>query len=455
MMSEAELKLSAVEAEIEELEAKLKEKVRERDTVKSTLSMHSDSIRDVTARFDRQLQRLGKREAAVKEARAEWDDERAKVMSRKDEAEGRERERREARERFERLKREIGGEIEVVDAIKGALTRAESGDGDLEAEREAAIGLLREREAGLKSAAAGRASKLQELEAEAARLAADVTAVDLRLPVLEGDKKKAAAGRDFKAAAAASKEIKEKQAEKERLLKDLEGLTEEKKGAEADSKAAEAELRECEAELKAAGFGFAEREVEALGRKVSALRRERRAVEGSDGVGGAGAVLLRSEEDVRVSVIKGICEEWGLEWAGVEEEEEEEEGEGKGEGEGENDDVEGDEGQGEEKEEEEEEEEEGEGEEREGEGEEGDELGGEDKEGEHEQEEKEDLITKSSSETDETASTEDEERKRVEDIQAQILKLEDSIAAAVDDEDYNKAAELDEAVAKLKATLPV
>ena len=144
------------------------------------------------------------------------------MLRKREEEEGRERERKEAKEKFERLKGEIGGEINVVEALKGALGRAEEGDGDLEAEREAAIGRLKEREAGLKSAFADRAGKLQELEASAAGLAADVSAIDLRLPVLEGDKKAAAAGRDFKAAAAASKEIKEKQAEKEKLVKDLE-----------------------------------------------------------------------------------------------------------------------------------------------------------------------------------------------------------------------------------------
>ena len=47
--------------------------------------MHSNAIAEVTAKFDRQLARLKKREAAVEEAREEWNAEKTKVETEKGE----------------------------------------------------------------------------------------------------------------------------------------------------------------------------------------------------------------------------------------------------------------------------------------------------------------------------------------------------------------------------------
>jgi len=78
----------------------------------------------------------------------------------------------------------------------------------------------------------------------------------------------------------------------------------------------------------------------------------------------------------------------------------------------------------------------------------------EEKEMEEEEEEEEEPGLKSS-DTDETetSSVIADDTAKIESIKSQILQFEDDIAAAVDEDDYEKAAELDEKIQELKQQL--
>ena len=81
--------------------------------------MHSNAIAEVTAKFDRQLARLKKREAAVEEAREEWNAEKTKVETEKGEVLKEISEHEAAMKSHTSLKSTIGERGKVVVCLYG------------------------------------------------------------------------------------------------------------------------------------------------------------------------------------------------------------------------------------------------------------------------------------------------------------------------------------------------
>ena len=110
-----------------------------------------------------------------------------------------------------------------------------------------------EGENALKSKVSDLTSSAMSIESQIAQVAGEVSTIDLRMPIREGNKKAAAASRDFKEAANVSKEIKEALAKKEQLIEKQNDLDQGLKDANEEKAKAEAELETCRQALKAIG----------------------------------------------------------------------------------------------------------------------------------------------------------------------------------------------------------
>ena len=224
---EASEKLEVVDKEIEDLRKKLAEAEEKAATLNKEISSYKDSIQSVRTKYSRQSGRLEKKERSVKESRAEWQVEQESVEKAKAAHESVVAAHSEdmlTREKLiEEIKVEISVALDFEDIVSSAFDATEFiGDGNQAFDSD-----VLKYEAAVDEAnnnVISAESKVQNLQDE-------VSAFDVRVPILEAEKKVAAAKRDFKAAGKASKEIKDALARKEQCEAELSGEAMERKQA--------------------------------------------------------------------------------------------------------------------------------------------------------------------------------------------------------------------------------
>ena len=228
----AKEELDGINSEIEELRRQLEAKEMEAAEVKLVLYGHEDSIEQVRVTFSRQSTRLVKKESAVNESRNEWNVEDAIYKRTREEHEAEVTAHSEKLVAHDKIISRVREEIDVANELAKIVAQKvvvekssdpEHVDDDL---RKAQADVLQ------MEAVADEANQvLAAAKTSISGLIDSISAIELRLPILESEKKFAASERDFKAAAKASKEIKELSARKDRCNDELEGEASDKEKA--------------------------------------------------------------------------------------------------------------------------------------------------------------------------------------------------------------------------------
>jgi len=217
-------KLKEINEEIDELRRQLEAKEMEAAQVKMELHGHQESIEQVRKKFSRQLTRLVKKESAVKESRHEWDTEKAMYKKARLEHEAEVTAHSEALMAHDKIIAQVKDEIHVAEELAKVIAQevvVDKGIAPGEADEEL---IMAQAEVLKLEAAAEEANQvLAAGKSSIATLMEDISTIEVRLPIVESEKKLAASTRDFKAAAKASKEIKELIAKKERCREELDG----------------------------------------------------------------------------------------------------------------------------------------------------------------------------------------------------------------------------------------
>ena len=215
--------LEEVNVKIEDLRKQLAEAESKAAELNSEIVSYNQSVQTVKSKYSRQLGRLEKKEKSVTESRADWESEKDSIEKAKAAHEA-----VVAAHSEDMLTRET-----LIEDIKAESTTAK----DFEEIVSSAFAESAVRNgAGLPSldsvdsevskyeAAVNEANQTMiAAEANIASLKEELSAVEMRVPILEDLKKSAAAKRDFKAAGKASKEIKDSLARKEQCQSELAG----------------------------------------------------------------------------------------------------------------------------------------------------------------------------------------------------------------------------------------
>lgn len=215
-------KLNGINEEIEELRRQLAEKEMLAAEVKQELHGHEESIEQVRGTFSRQLIRLAKKEAAIEDSRKDWTAEECVYKNSRAEHEAEVTAHSEALVAHDNLishiKEEvaIAEQLTVVIANEVIVTEIVHDDAPSEVVSKAQAEVLQY------EAAVDEANQiLMAAKAVIDSLQEEVSTIETRLPILEAEKNEAASKRDFKAAGKASKAIKEMNARKERCEEEL------------------------------------------------------------------------------------------------------------------------------------------------------------------------------------------------------------------------------------------
>jgi len=225
MKQETSKKLEKVNDEVEELRQKLKEKVAEASLIQTELDNHERSIFVVKNQFSRQLTRLSKKEDNAKEIRSEWESENDVYKKMRASHEEKVSAHSEAMIRHQELKDKVKSEIKTAEGLAKIVTKEVVIEMQGDSHGADNDDLLTMQAEVVKCEASADESNQALMAAKAVidKLRDEISGIDDLMPKLEKQKKSAAASRDFKAAAKASKEIKEMTARKESCEEDLNG----------------------------------------------------------------------------------------------------------------------------------------------------------------------------------------------------------------------------------------
>eukprot|EP00984_Skeletonema_dohrnii_P000712 scaffold212_cov108-Skeletonema_dohrnii-CCMP3373.AAC.9 len=224
---EASEKLEVVNQEIEELRKKLAEAEEKAATLNNELSSYNGSIQSVRSKYSRQLGRLEKKERSVKESRAEWQVEHESVEKAKVAHESVVAAHSEEMLTREKIIEEIKVEVSVAHDFEDIVTSAFDATEFIGDDNQAFDSDVLKYEAAVDEAN----NNVISAESTIQSLQEELSTFDVRVPILEAEKKVAAAKRDFKAAGKASKEIKDALARKEQCEAELSGEATERKQA--------------------------------------------------------------------------------------------------------------------------------------------------------------------------------------------------------------------------------
>lgn len=246
MKDKASTKLALVNEEVEKLRQQLKEKLAEAASIQEEVDNHERSIFMVRNQFSRQLTRLSKKEDSAKEIRSEWESENEAYQKMRIEHDEKVAAHSEAMVRHQELKDRVKSEIKTAEALAKIVTKevVVEMQGD-------SIGndsddlLTMQAEVVTCEALADESNQvLMTAKANIDKLRDEISGIDDLIPTLETQKKTAASSRDFKAAAKASKEIKEMSARKAFCEDELDGEAAER------LRIAQTDLEKCLEDLK-------------------------------------------------------------------------------------------------------------------------------------------------------------------------------------------------------------
>ena len=217
-------KLKVINDEIEELRRQLEAKEMEAAQVKMELHDHEASIEQVRRKFSRQLTRLNKKESAAEESRKEWDAEEATYKKRRGGHEAEVTAHSEALVAHDNIIANVKSQIDLAEDLAKIIVQKIVVEKSADPEKSDEELLLIQANVLTLEAATDEAKQvLAAAKKSIDTLKEELGIIDTRLPILEAEKKLAASKRDFKAAAKASKEIKSMLARKESCADDLEG----------------------------------------------------------------------------------------------------------------------------------------------------------------------------------------------------------------------------------------
>jgi chromosome segregation ATPase len=234
-------KLDGINIEIDDLRRQLEAKEMDAAEIKLELHDHEDSIEQVRATFSRQLTRLAKKESAVNESRNEWDGEDTIYKKAREEHELEVTSHSEALIAHDRIICQVKEEILVADKLakiiaQEVVVEKSKDPQDIDDELRMVQAEVLQLEAAADEATQGLAAAKASIDG----LEEEISSIEVRLPILESEKKLSASKEDFSIAAKASKAMKELTARKDRCNEDLKGEASEKQ--EAASKAADEAL---------------------------------------------------------------------------------------------------------------------------------------------------------------------------------------------------------------------
>lgn len=182
-------------------------------TLNTELSTHKACIDNVRNKFSRQLGRLEKKQRTVKESRAEWESEKSSLEKEKIAHEAVMEAHSEELLSMDKLIEDIHSELSVAKRFEDIIVQH---FGDVSnAGGEDHITSLDSEVLRYEAAVEEANQNIRSAETAIESLKEEVSLIDARLPFLEKEKKAAAMKRDFKAAGKASKEIKDALARKE------------------------------------------------------------------------------------------------------------------------------------------------------------------------------------------------------------------------------------------------
>ena len=195
------------------------------------IKSYKQSIENVRSKYSRQHGRLEKKSQSVKESRADWTSEKESIEKAKIAHEAvvaAHSEELVARENIiDEIKVECAAAKELEDIVSSAFEKADAGgasngegvyDGSADAEVLKYEAVLNEANQCVLVA-----------EANIANLREELSSIEIRVPILEAEKRNAASKRDFKAAGQASKEIKDALVRKDQCEGELAGEAMERK----------------------------------------------------------------------------------------------------------------------------------------------------------------------------------------------------------------------------------
>eukprot|EP00557_Chaetoceros_sp_GSL56_P004521 CAMPEP_0176502122 /NCGR_PEP_ID=MMETSP0200_2-20121128/14572_1 /TAXON_ID=947934 /ORGANISM="Chaetoceros sp., Strain GSL56" /LENGTH=696 /DNA_ID=CAMNT_0017901147 /DNA_START=4440 /DNA_END=6530 /DNA_ORIENTATION=+ len=217
-------KLNTINSEIDELRRLLEAKEMEAAQVKLELHEHEDSIEQIRNKFSRQLHRLEKKESAVRESRKEWETEELMYKKARENLESEVTAHSEAIVAHDKIIAQVKDEIQVAEELAKIIAQEVMVDRGSDKDNvDTDLVNVQSEVLELEAAAEEANEVLAAATAVITGLNEEIASIDERLPILESEKKTAAANRDFKTAAKASKEIKELTTRKIKCDEDLQG----------------------------------------------------------------------------------------------------------------------------------------------------------------------------------------------------------------------------------------
>ena len=209
--------------EVEELKKLLAAKEAQASGLTLVVAQHEASIVQVRSKFSRQITRIEKKETAVKESRNDWEGELATFKKHKEKHEMEVAAHSEYLLSKERIITRAQREISSIDKIEGLIMQ-EVFLVDVDVSVDSPLLIDLEASVVASQVAVDEANQVL-LTAQSAvdRIQDEISSIDIKLPMLEAEKREAALKRDFKAAGRASKEIKDLTARREECENVLSG----------------------------------------------------------------------------------------------------------------------------------------------------------------------------------------------------------------------------------------
>jgi predicted nucleic acid-binding Zn-ribbon protein len=246
LRDQARTKLADVEQEIEDLRQQLQAKQAVAAELRTEAAGHEESILKVRVKFSRQLTRIQKKEMTVKDNQEEWELEKKSFDRQKDEHEKQVNEHSEALVSRDKLLETLSKQVEMADTFSSIVAKEIGFDVSGENDEDDELAQMQANVVKCEAAVTESKVALKAVSAALHNLEEEVKYLEAQLPKLEDMKKAAAASRDFKAAGKASKEIKEATARIAECHEELNGDASVRKAA------AEKELAKLELEMEEA-----------------------------------------------------------------------------------------------------------------------------------------------------------------------------------------------------------
>jgi hypothetical protein len=303
LREESREKLTSIEREMDDLREQLRLKEIEAQQLKMKMLAQDADISKVLVKFNRQITRVQKKELSVRENHKEWTNESNAYQRLKEAHEAEVAAHSEALLQRNTILDEIDSNISVASTFQDIISQAVTFE-HIREEDEEVDGKLAQIQADLVKceAAVSEAAQLAKVaEATLVSLDGESRRLQEKLPKLEEEKSKAAAKRDFKTAGRASKEIKEFSAR----LQELEDkLIQE---AKVRHKEAKASLEKVQKELEREQATANEKEkesgraaMEKIATRIKALLHTKKKVCGKASpysVKGVGGLVLKGQID--------------------------------------------------------------------------------------------------------------------------------------------------------------